>query len=63
MGLVRHRGLRRGPEGGCSARCCAARRSSVEQRAIVAALGSGMKENAMWHVPQRDHHKTSKTGK
>ena len=31
----------------------AASRSSVEQRVVVAALGSSMKENAMWHVP---HH-------
>ena len=26
---------------------------SVEQRVVVAALGSSMKENAMWHVPHR----------
>ena len=32
----------------------AASRNSVEQRVGVAALGSGMKENAMWHVPHHD---------
>ena len=30
----------------------AASRSSVEQRVFVAALGSGMKEATMCHVPQ-----------
>ena len=35
------------------ARRSVASRSSVEQRVVVAALGSGMKENAMWHVLQQ----------
>ena len=30
---------------------CAASKSSAEQRVVVAALGSGMKDTAMWHVP------------
>ena len=44
--------------GGCSARCCMKyvfSRTFVEQLLDVAALGSGMKRNVMWHVP---HHET-----
>ena len=28
-------------------------RTFVEQKVDIAALGTGMRKNAMWHVPQR----------